>query len=258
MNTIKAQYIFFLLIFIAKLAVCQTRSTDSSVQCAVDTNGMYCHWEVKITDKKNTMIDRFKINKAGLSGLMPQLRRTDFYKNLKVIAVLKNTKNFILLIDKFGEVDVHIYPLSGKSQKKIIPFIKYKLSPMDMDFVGEDFQDSKLVGDTVYTLSKDIRGNNGVYFISLIDLHTGEVQRAAVDTSSLKQGSDSNHAHSPLVELGDRSFKATGFGFKFSLLKNGILVIQKNKTTYYDAVLDFKLSETVKNKVNSIIEQTNY
>jgi len=250
----KAHYIFFLLIFMGKLAVCQTKSTESSILCIVDTNGMYYHWEVKITDKENTMIDRFKINKAGLSGLIPQLRSKDFYKNLKVIAVLKNAESFALLIDKFGEVDVHIYPLSGNSQRKIIPFIKYKLSPMDMDFVGEDFQDSKLVGDTVYTLSKDIRGNNGLYFISSIDLHNGKVQRAAVDISSLKQGSNSNHTHSPLVELEDRSFKTTGFGFKFSLLINCILLIQKNKTTYYDAVLDFKVSDTVKNKVNSIIE----
>jgi len=253
MNTMKTQYIFFLLIFMTKLAVCQTRSTES-IQCAVDTNGMYYHWEVKITDKENTMIDRFKINKARLSGLIPQLRRTDFYKNLKVIAVLKNAESFVLLIDKFGEVDVHIYPLSANSQRKIIPFMKYKASPMDMDFVGEDFQDSKLVGDTVYTLSKDIRGNIGLYFISSIDLHTGIVQRAAVDISSLKQAKDSNHTHSFLVELEDRSFKTTGFGFKFSLLINGILVIQKNNIIYYDAVLDFKVSETVKNKVNSIIE----
>lgn len=263
---------FLILVFLLKLVSCQTHTKSNMnasaemifnkeldknlfVECFVDNSDNYYTWEFKIKGKENKTVDQFKISKQKLKEYSPLAGRSGFYKQFKVISVFKSADNIIFLLDKFGQVDVQIYSLSGKGSRMIVPFRKYQLSPMDTEILGEDFQDVKIINNTIYTLSKHLRGNSGLYHISMMDLTHKKTQEGVVNVSVKESVKDLSGDHKTIVQLEDSSYKSTGFGFKFSLLNNNLLDVEKDNSKYFITRIDFKPSNVDKNKdINTIIE----
>ena len=264
--------LFLLLVFLLNFVTCQTKiksnmntdaeliftkelDKDIAVECFVSNDNDYFAWEFKINGKENKQIDKFKINKQKLKQYTPFANRPDFYKQLKVLSVFKNGDNLVFLLDKFGQVDAQLYSLSGNGHKTIIPVKTYQLSPMDVTLLGEDFQDVKMVNNTIYYLSKHLRGNNGIYYISRINLESKKSQEASVNVSSKESAADQKDNQKAIVQLKDSSFQSTGFGFKFLLLNNDFVDVEKNNSKFILTKISFKSSDidTTKN-INDIIE----
>lgn len=263
--------LFLILVFLLNFVSCQTNiksnmNTDAeliftkeldkniSVECFVSNGNDNFAWEFKIKGKDDKTVDKFRINKQKLQEYSPFANRPDFYKQLKVISVFKNGDNLVFLLDKFGQVDVQLYSLSGNGSKTIIPVKKYQLSPMDTELLGEDFQDVKLVNNTIYGLSKHLRGNSGLYYISMVNLESKKALEAAVNVSSKESVADQGD-HKTIVQLKDSSSKSTGFGFKFLLLNNDLVDIEKNNSKFILTKISFKPSDIDKTKnINNIIE----
>lgn len=263
---------FLILVFLLQLVSCQTHTKSNmnanaelifnkeldknlSVECFVDNSDNYYTWEFKIKGKENKTLDQFKISKQKLNEYSPLAGRPGFYKQFKVIAAFKNLDNIVFLLDKFGQVDVQLYSLSGKSSRVIIPFKSYQLSPMDTDILGEDFQDVKMVNNTIYTLSKHLRENSTIYRISMADLIDKKAQESLINVSVKESVKNQNGEHKTIVQLEDSSYKSTGFGFKFSLLDNNLLEIKKDNADNFMTRINFTPSKMDKNKdINTIIE----
>lgn len=260
---------FLILVFLPQLISCQTYSksnmstntelifskqldNNTFVECFVTNDNNFTIWEFKVRGKENKTIDRFKIDTKRLKDFSPFANRPNFYRQFRVISVFKSADNLIFLLDKFGQVDVQLYTLSGV--KTIIPVKKYQLLPMDTEFIGEDFQDVKIADNTIYTLSKHLRGNNSLYYISMINLDSKKAQQAAINISE-QESVAQNNDYKPVILLEDRSYQSTGFGFQFSLLDNDILYIKKDKLNYFTTKINFSPSKIDKNEdINSIIQ----
>lgn len=264
--------LFLLLVFLLNIVSCQTKiksnmNTDAElifskeldknifVECFVSNNNDYLEWEFKIKGNENKKIDKFKIYKKKLRQYTPFSNRPDLYKQLKVISTFKNGDNLIFLLDKFGQIDVHVYSISGNTPKTIIPVKTYQLSPMDITLLGEDFQDVKVVNNTIYCLSKHLRGNNGIYYISKINLNSEKSEEGTVNISSKDFIAVQKSNHKVIVQLEDSSFQSTGFGLKFLLLNNDLVDIEKNNSSFILMKINFKILNISKYKdINDIIE----
>ncbi|WP_072409681.1 hypothetical protein [Chryseobacterium limigenitum] len=239
----------------AELIFSKELDKNISVECFVSNGNDNFAWEFKIKGKENKTVDKFKINKQKLQEYSPLANRPDFYKQLKVISVFKNGDNLVFLLDKFGQVDAQVYPLSDSGPKTVIPVKTYQLSPMDTELLGEDFQDVKLVNNTIYGLSKHLRGNSGLYYILMVNLDSKKSSEASVNVSSKESVEDEKVDHKTIVQLEDSSSKSTGFGFKFLLLNNDLVDVEKNNSKFALKKIGFKSSEIDKTKsINNIIE----
>ncbi|MDN3693890.1 hypothetical protein QWZ06_17165 [Chryseobacterium tructae] len=226
-----------------------------SVECYVNSDNDFYYWEFNRKGKENKTIDKLKISKLKLGEYSRYANRPKFYNRFRILSVFKDADNLVFLIDKFGQVDVHIYSLIEKNSKTIIPVKKYKLSPMDVVLLGEDFQDVKIVDNTIYTLSVYLRGGGSMYYFSKVDLNNKKVMEGFVNVSTEDFVTNPNNETKPIVQLEDGNYKETGSDFKFSLFNNNQIKIEENKVKSFVTKIDFKPPHIDKNEdVNKIIE----
>jgi hypothetical protein len=241
----------------AELIFSKELDKEMSVECYVNSDNDYYYWELNLTGKANRTIDKFRINKLKLREYSRFANRPNFYKQFRIISVFKDSDNLVFLVDKFGQVDVHIYSLSEKGSTTIISVKKYELSPMDVMLLGEDFQDVKIVGNTIYTLSIDLGGAPSLYFISVIDLSDKKVLETSVDISSEGLMADQNNNNKTIVQLESSYYQLTGSGLKFSLLNDNLMKIEQDKLKSFVRI-NFNPSKIDNDEnINSII-QNNY
>ncbi|WP_160140275.1 hypothetical protein [Chryseobacterium sp. c4a] len=226
-----------------------------SIECYINSDNNFYYWEFNTKGKESKTIDKFKISKLKLGEYSRFANRPNFYKKFRILSVFKNTDNLIFLIDKFGQVDVHIYSMVGERPVTIIPIKKYKLIPMDVVLLVEDFQDTKLINNTLYTLSILMSGASSVNYISKIDLSKKNVLEASIDVSSGEFKINQNIENKAIVRLDSGSYQVTGYGFRFSLLDNNQIKVEENQSKSFITKIDFKPPHIDKNEdVNKIIE----
>jgi hypothetical protein len=228
---------------------------ETTVECYVRSDDSYFYWEYIIKGKENKTINHFKINKLKLGEYSRFANRPNFYKKFRILSVFKNTDNLVFLIDKFGQVEVQVYSTSEKTIAVTIPVKRYELFPMDVVLLGEDFQDVKMVDNTIYTLSVYLRGGGSMYYFSKIDLNKKSALDASIDVSSGEFKINQNKENKTIVRLDSGSYQVTGHGFRFSLLDNNQIKVEENQSKSFITKIDFKPPHIDKNEdVNKIIE----
>lgn len=230
---------------------------ETTVECYVNSDDNYFYWEyiIKNKGKENKTINHFKINKLKLKEYSQYPNRSNFYKQFRIISVFKNSDELIFLIDKFGQVEVQIYSTSEKTIAVTIPVKRYEFFPMDIVLLGEDFQDVKMVDNTIYTLSVLMGGGPSIYYISKIDINNKKVMEGSVNVSTDDFVTNPNNVTKPIAQLEDGNYKENGSGFKFSLFNNNQIKIEENRAKPFVKKIDFKPPHIDKNEdVNKIIE----
>ena len=197
-------------------------------------------WEISLIQKSKSSSINFTIMKDDLrrSGLIN--REDELYKKLIVSDVIlkEGTNVLYILIDKFGQVDLHEYVLDNNLAFKkippiIIPFSTYDLIPMDQYILSETIEDIALYKRKLLAISRSPKHIFDSYFINVLDLDKHEKKVYSIDIITLKHD---------VKGIGDdhiQSLSALPWS-EIDLIR--VLQAVKQKSAYANRVLSYKYS----------------
>lgn len=197
-------------------------------------------WELNTTIfNKKSNIKKILIEKKDIlqSDGFSYGTREGYQEKFNIVDVLVNNSNkeLIVLFDKFGQIDLHIFKLNTEITETIIHIKNYIFLPMDEQLLGEKIQDFKLVNGNIYLLTLSESGNNQYYFYTVNS--DSKVKEYIFDVSNFQKNSVE------ILENTGSSISSTNFNDKNIVTKILSDVIQK--TTYKEK--NFQYSHNIEN-----------
>lgn len=152
-------------------------------------------WELDISSKQKHSDIKFQINKNNLEKSHILGNRANFHELFNIIDAFFNPegKSLLVLMDKFGQVDLYEFSLNSDyifdiSHSKINTkhFKTYEIIPMDVELLREDIQDVKLYQNNLHSVSVSLYGNYGSYFFNTLDFDKNVREELILNMSEVK------------------------------------------------------------------------
>lgn len=155
----------------------KTLPNKTTVHVFRDNQNDTTTWEIILTNDQESTRRSFSVSNSAILERAAQGRPEKFIERLTVYdALLDPTRPALLLVvDKFGEVDVLRYGLNTNntfdfSNVEILPLHNYQLVARDVQLLGEHIEDVTTYGHTLIAASRSAYQYYDSYFISVLDL----------------------------------------------------------------------------------------
>lgn len=166
-------------------------------------------WELyMITHKKKENIKKILIKKDEIKKSLGFTHgiREGYQEKLNILDVLLNDSGneLIILFDKFGQIDIHIFKLNidvnSNQFENTIHIKNYTFLPMDTQLKGEKFQDFKLVNGAYHLLLLPESNYNTYLFY---DINNGLVKELIFNVSDSQKNAVSikEDIQSPIIHV---------------------------------------------------------